>query len=70
MSVAKSEYRPGEEVTHSGVYRVVHDRNHSAEHDVTVVAGRRFPPCNHCGHHPRFKPVRLAWHVGNNDNFK
>jgi len=27
---------------------------------------RRFPPCNHCGHHPRFIAVRLAQHIDHN----
>jgi hypothetical protein len=64
-----AEYKPGDKVTHSGIYRVTHDSHH-ASHEVTCVAGHKFPPCNHCGHHPRFTLVRGAWHVTNHDNFK
>jgi hypothetical protein len=31
---------------------------------------KRFPPCNHCGHHPRFIAVRLAQHIDHNEHFK
>jgi hypothetical protein len=65
----KIEYRPGETVTHSGVYRVIHDNNHIAPHEVTVIRGRRFPPCNHCGQHPRFVPSKLAIHIDEHSNF-
>jgi hypothetical protein len=63
-------YKPGDEVPRSGVYRVIHDTQHREEHEVTVVYGRRFPPCNHCGHHPRFIPVKLAQHIDSNSHFK
>ena len=64
-----AEYKPGEEAPQSGIYKVTHDRHHS-EHEVTVVIGHRFPPCNHCGQHPRFTLVHAAHHVTNHDNFK
>jgi hypothetical protein len=48
------EYKPGDEAKRSGIYRVVHDPNHSSEHEVTCVHGKKFPRCNHCGHHVRF----------------
>jgi hypothetical protein len=68
--MANREYRPGETVEYSGVYEVLHDRDHAEEHEVTVVAGRKFPPCNHCGNHPRFHPIRLAQHIDRNKHFK
>lgn len=64
------EYKPGDKVEHSGVYRVIHDRNHVAEHEVTCVYGKHFPPCNGCGHHPRFVAEHLAQHIEHNENFK
>ena len=64
------EYKPGDTVEHSGVYRVVHDRNHAEPHEVTCVYGKKFPPCNHCGHHPRFVAVKLAQHIEHNEHFK
>ena len=60
------EYKPGDTVEHSGVYLVLHDEEHAQSHEVTVIFGKRFPLCNHCGHHPRFIAVRLAQHIDHN----
>jgi hypothetical protein len=63
-------YKPGQEVPASGIYRVVHDPEHTREeHEVTAVKGDRFPPCNHCGDHPRFTLVRAAHHIRNHKYF-
>ena len=61
--------KPGDLCKASGIYKVVHDPNHTAEHEVTVVVGKRFPPCKGCGDHPRFTLVRSAVHI-DDDNFK
>ncbi|MBZ5491210.1 MAG: YjzC family protein [Acidobacteriia bacterium] len=64
-------YKPGDEVPKSGIYKVTHDPNHThEEHEVTCVIGEPFPPCNHCGHHPRFQLVRAAHHLKNHKYFK
>jgi hypothetical protein len=63
-------FKPGQKVPQSGIYLVTHDNYHTAEHEVTCVYGETFPPCSHCGDHPRFKLVRLAQHVKNNEHFK
>ena len=64
------EYKPGDKVPRSGVYRVTHDNQHAQTHEVTCVYGKPFPPCNHCGKHPRFTLVRGAQHVDANEHFK
>ncbi len=64
------EHRPGERVPCSGIYRVVHDTRHSQPHEITCVKGEPFPPCNHCGHTPRFVLVRGASHVKNHNHFR
>lgn len=63
-------FEPGEVVPHSGIYPVIHDPNHSQEDEVTCVYGKRFPPCNHCGHHVRFVLERAAHHIETHDYFK
>jgi hypothetical protein len=68
--MATREYKPGDAVEHSGVYRVVHAGNHAEGHEVTVLYGKRFPPCNRCGQQPRFYPVRLADHIEGNEHFE
>ena len=70
MALSKSVFEPGDKVEASGIYRVVHDRNHTQPHEVTVVFGKKFPPCNHCGPHPRFTLVKSAQHIDSNENFK
>lgn len=64
-----SEYKPGDKVEQSGIYRVVHDPAHAQPHEVTCVYGKTFPPCRGC-HHPRFILVRAAQHIESNENFK
>jgi ATP-dependent Clp protease ATP-binding subunit ClpX len=54
----------------SGIYQVIHDNVHHEEHEVTAVMGEPFPPCNHCGQHPRFRLVNAAHHIGNHEFFK
>jgi hypothetical protein len=62
-------YKPGDTVTESGVYRVVHDPRHREVHEVTCIAGKKFPPCNGCDH-PRFALVRRAKHITQHISFK
>lgn len=68
--IQRTEYKPGDKVELSGIYKVTHDRVHHDVHEVTCVAGEHFPPCNHCGRHPRFRLVRYAKHVRNHEHFK
>jgi len=62
------EFKPGEKVPKSGIYKVTHDK-HSQPHEVTCVIGEPFPPCNTCAH-PRFVLVRAAHHIANHEFFK
>lgn len=64
------EFKPGEKCKRSGIYRVAHDDEHTAEHEVTVVHGKPFPPCRDCGDHPRFTLVKGAQHIEHNEYFK
>lgn len=63
-------FKPGQKVPNSGIYKVIHDSRHRQSHEVTCVAGKPFPPCNHCGDHVRFELVHPAVHVGNHEEFK
>jgi hypothetical protein len=62
-------YKPGSAVLASGVYLVKHDPPHRADHEVTVVKGESFPPCNECGPGVRFAAVRVAHYVRNHEAF-
>ncbi len=37
MATVGNQFKPGEEVPNSGIYKVVHDSYHAAEHEVTCV---------------------------------
>jgi len=63
------EFKPGDMCSRSGIYRVVHDVEHKIEHEVTVIHGKPFPPCRHCGQHPRFILERAAQHILSNEWF-
>jgi hypothetical protein len=70
MAEAGDIFKPGQKVPNSGIYKVVHDTQHSQEHEVTCIYDEPFPPCNHCGPHVRFVLVRRAIHVKSHDHFK
>lgn len=67
--MATTEYKTGETVTSSGIYKVVHDK-HTTEHEVTCVYGEKFPPCRSCGSKARFVLVKAAIHLKHNEHFK
>lgn len=56
------EFKPGETVPTSGIYKVTHDQAHTQSHEVTCVYNDIFPPCRDCKH-PRFVLVRAAQHI-------
>lgn len=68
--MANEIYKPGDKVPASGIYKVIHDKNHVQEHEVTAVFGEPFPPCNGCGTNPRFTLVRAAHHINNHEHLK
>jgi hypothetical protein len=63
------EFKPGDKVEASGIYRVTHDNSHAQPHDVTCVYGKRFPPCRGC-RHPRFVLRVRAQHVESHEHFR
>lgn len=52
------EFRPGERVPRSGLYRVYHDA-HRLMHEATLLTEDPFPFCKQCGTAVRFKFIRL-----------
>jgi hypothetical protein len=65
-----TEYKPGDDVKFSGIYKVVHESAHTPEHEVTCVKGNTFPPCSMCGDHVRFTQVHAAHYIENIEFFK
>jgi len=56
-------FHAGQTVPFTGVYKVVHERQHSQPHYVTAVHGELFPGCLECSHHVQFELVVSAVHM-------
>lgn len=54
-----AEYKPGDKVPSSGVYRVLH-KAHREEHEATLREGEEFPTCTVCEQEVRFRLVQSA----------
>ncbi len=63
-------YRPGDTVRQSGIYEVVHDRAHRDSHEVVMISGDRFPPCETCRDRVRFRMVRSATYIFFDQDFE
>jgi hypothetical protein len=56
-------YKPGDKAPDSGIYKVVHDRNHKQPHEITMIKGKEFPPCPGCTSGPQYTLVRKTEHL-------
>ncbi len=57
--VKEEQFRPGDKVPQSGIYRIEHDK-HRMMHHATLTGGTRFPRCKQCGDAVRFVSVRAS----------
>jgi hypothetical protein len=64
------EYHSRDECRQSGVYRAVHEPQHTPDHDVTVLFGRIFPRCSHHGCNPKFVLMTPGQNIHSNNWFK
>ena len=64
-----TNFRPNQRIPKSGIYGVVHTSNHAVRHEVTLIRGGDFPPCNDCGEHVYFTLVMAAQYIDNNPHF-
>lgn len=63
-------HRPGDPVKQSGIYEVVHDLEHRSAHDVVMIAGDAFPTCETCDQNVRFRLVRTAPYIFQDQDFE
>ena len=68
-SKAEQSFKPGEAVTESGVYTVVHDR-HRQKHSATIFKVEKFPLCARCGEKVRFILLRPSALISEDVDFK
>jgi hypothetical protein len=63
-------HSPGEPVRQSGIYEVVHARAHRASHEVVMLAGDAFPLCDTCTDQVRFRLIRTAPYIFQDEDFE
>jgi hypothetical protein len=63
-------YRSGEAVRQSGIYEVMHDRDHREAHEVVMISGERFPDCETCKEKVRFRLIRTAPYIFQDEDFE
>lgn len=63
-------YRSGEVVRQSGIYEVIHDREHRDAHEVVMISGENFPDCETCKEKVRFRLVRTAPYIFQDEDFE
>jgi hypothetical protein len=69
-STSVKTHRPGDTVRQSGIYEVVHDREHRAAHDVVMIVGDQFPNCETCDQNVRFRLMRTAPYIFQDQDFE
>ncbi len=62
-------YLPGEPVPETGIYEVIHDRSHRTAHEVVMHGQHLFPPCDQCEMRVRFKLIRTAPYIFDDEDF-
>ena len=55
MEEIGERFSAGQRISDSGIYEVIHDRHHRANHQVMCTAGETFPGCSICGTQIRFE---------------
>jgi hypothetical protein len=63
-------YRAGDTVRQSGIYEVIHDREHRETHEVVMISGESFPDCETCKDKVRFRLVRTAPYIFQDEDFE
>ena len=64
------EFKPGDPVKQTGIYEVVHDSGHRNPHDAVMLANDLFPACDTCFERVRFRLVRTAPYIFEDDDFE
>lgn len=63
-------YRPGDTIRQSGIYEVLHDREHRATHEAVMIGGEHFPDCETCKDKVRFRLIRTAPYIFQDEDFE
>lgn len=64
------QFKPGDPVKETGIYEVIHEGAHRTAHDAVMLANDAFPPCDTCGLSVRFRLIRTAPYIFDDDDFE
>jgi hypothetical protein len=64
-----SIFLPGQPVLESGIYEVIHDRGHRQAHEAVMYRDDLFPACDQCDLKVRFKLIRSAPYIFDDEDF-
>ncbi len=62
-------FLPGQPIPETGIYEVIHDRAHREAHEAVMHGGDLFPACDQCDMRVRFKLVRTAPYIFDDEDF-
>ena len=62
-------FSAGETVRETGIYEVIHDHAHRIAHEVVMLNGDAFPPCDTCDQRVRFRLIRTAPYIFQDEDF-
>jgi hypothetical protein len=62
-------FLPGQTVPETGIYEVIHDRVHRPAHEAVMHREDLFPVCDQCDTRVRFKLVRTAPYIFDDEDF-
>ena len=62
-------FLPGQPVLESGIYEVIHDKNHRPAHEAVIYRSELFPVCDQCELRVRFKLIRSAPYIFDDEDF-
>ena len=63
-------FSAGAPVRETGIYEVVHDHGHRTTHEVVMLSGDAFPACDTCEGRVRFRLVRTAPYIFQDEDFE
>jgi len=63
-------FNANDPVRQTGIYEVIHDRGHRTAHEVVMLSGDFFPECDSCGDRVRFRLIRTAPYIFQDEDFE
>ncbi|MGC2696642.1 MAG: hypothetical protein WA738_12725 [Candidatus Angelobacter sp.] len=62
-------FSAGEAVKETGIYEVIHDGAHRTAHEAVMLNGESFPLCDTCEERVRFRLIRTAPYIFQDEDF-